>query len=304
MLNKRKLLKAFIIFAFLLCLSQIQAVTNFKPKYGVTTATVNFRNVPTTKYGIIGKVYKGSNIKIVGQIDDFYIVQLKNNVIGYISSDYIKNTTSVLPSLTYTNLTKTTGIITGSVVNIRGGPSTKFAIRNKTYKNDKVTVIGKISDFYLVVYSDNKVGMIQEDLVSIVKTSSPPTSYTPNDKVVLNYINYFRRDNNIPDLKMNSSLVNIATLKANDMVKYNYFSHNSITYGSPFTMMKNYGISYTKAGENLAGNDTIKKVVDSWINSPTHRVNLLNPYYNYSGISVVKSPLYGYIVVAEFIDTN
>ena len=68
-------------------------------------------------------------------------------------------------------------------------------------------------------------------------------------------------------LIVDDELQNIARIKAQDMVDNNYFSHTSPTYGSPFDMMKNFGISYKTAGENIAGNSTNSGTVNAWMNS-------------------------------------
>ena len=61
-----------------------------------------------------------------------------------------------------------------------------------------------------------------------------------------------------------------------------YFSHTSPTYGSPFEMMKNFGISYRSAGENIAkGYATPEAVVKGWMNSPGHRANILNKSFTF-----------------------
>jgi len=62
-------------------------------------------------------------------------------------------------------------------------------------------------------------------------------------------------------------LQRVAKEKARDMVNNNYFSHTSPVYGSPFEMMKSYGISYKTAGENIAGNSTNKGAVEAWMGS-------------------------------------
>ena len=93
----------------------------------------------------------------------------------------------------------------------------------------------------------------------------------------------------------------VARDKAMDMVNNNYFSHNSPTYGSPFDMMRAYGVSFNTAGENIAGNSTIEGAVKAWMNSDGHRKNILNSAYNYTGIGMVKSPKYGYVFVQQFI---
>lgn len=85
------------------------------------------------------------------------------------------------------------------------------------------------------------------------------------------------------------------------MVDNNYFSHTSPTYGSPFDMMKSYGISYKTAGENIAGNSSNSGAVEAWMNSEGHKANILNSNYNYTGLAVVSSPKYGKIFVQMFI---
>ena len=93
----------------------------------------------------------------------------------------------------------------------------------------------------------------------------------------------------------------VARIKAQDMVNNNYFDHNSPTYGTPFNMMKNFGITYKTAGENIAGNSSNSAAVTAWMNSSGHRANILNSSYNYTGLAVVSSPKYGKIYVQMFI---
>ncbi|MFD2214982.1 CAP domain-containing protein [Metabacillus endolithicus] len=77
-------------------------------------------------------------------------------------------------------------------------------------------------------------------------------------------------------LILNFKLSSVAREKANDMGLNNYFSHQSPTYGSPFEMMNQYGISYQGAAENIAaGYQSPEAVVSGWMNSPGHRMNIL-----------------------------
>ncbi len=76
-----------------------------------------------------------------------------------------------------------------------------------------------------------------------------------------------------------------ATLKSKDMYDNSYFSHDSPTYGSPFDMLDFFGIEFTYAGENIAlGQRTPADVINSWMNSPGHRKNILNSSYGNIGI--------------------
>ena len=65
--------------------------------------------------------------------------------------------------------------------------------------------------------------------------------------------------------------------------------------------MKTYGISYKVAGENIAGNPSLEAAVTAWLNSQTHKQNILSNSYNYIGIGVEKSDTYGYVISTMFI---
>ena len=73
----------------------------------------------------------------------------------------------------------------------------------------------------------------------------------------------------------------------------NYFSHTSPTYGSPFDMMKAYGVSYKAAGENIAmGQRSPQEVVQAWMNSQGHRENIMNPNFTHIGVGHVTTGNY------------
>ncbi|AYA74540.1 SafA/ExsA family spore coat assembly protein [Robertmurraya sp. P23] len=84
-------------------------------------------------------------------------------------------------------------------------------------------------------------------------------------------------------------LARVARYKSADMRDRNYFSHTSPTYGSPFDMMKNFGISYRSAGENIAaGQRTPQEVVTAWMNSEGHRKNILSSGYTHIGVGYAQ----------------
>ena len=82
-----------------------------------------------------------------------------------------------------------------------------------------------------------------------------------------------------------TSLNRSARAKSEDMAKNNYFSHTSPTYGDPFAMMRNFGVQYQSAGENIAkGQPTPQQVVQAWMDSPGHRANIMNSSYTHMGV--------------------
>lgn len=111
------------------------------------------------------------------------------------------------------------------------------------------------------------------------------TSQTNIENQVLSLVNIERAQRGLTTLKMDENLRSAARLKSSDMRQNNYFSHTSPTYGSPFDMLKNLGISYQAAAENIAqGYSTPELVVNGWMNSSGHRANILNNSYTHIGI--------------------
>ncbi len=113
------------------------------------------------------------------------------------------------------------------------------------------------------------------------------------ERQVVALVNQARKENGLSELKLNEELSNVARVKANDMAKNHYFDHNSPTYGSPFDMMKQFGISYRTAGENIAmGQTTAQQVFDGWMNSEGHRANILNPNFKEIGMGYTSNGNY------------
>jgi len=83
-------------------------------------------------------------------------------------------------------------------------------------------------------------------------SGSTSESFSAYQKEVVDLVNIERAKAGLNPLTLDSSISNVATKKSQDMIDDNYFSHNSPTYGSPFDMLKKFGISYKTAGENIA----------------------------------------------------
>jgi len=119
---------------------------------------------------------------------------------------------------------------------------------------------------------------------------------------VVDLVNQERAANGLAALKVNAKLTTVAETKAADMRDNNYFSHTSPTYGSPFDMMKKFGVSYTAAGENIAmGQQTPQAVMTGWMNSSGHRANILNSSFTEIGVGYVTAGNGQTYWVQEFI---
>ena len=108
------------------------------------------------------------------------------------------------------------------------------------------------------------------------------------EQQVVDLVNKERAAAGLSPLKANTKLASVAEKKAEDLRDKGYFAHQSPTYGSPFDMMKQFGISYTAAGENIAkGQKTPADVMNGWMNSPGHRANILNSNFTEIGVGYV-----------------
>ncbi len=96
-----------------------------------------------------------------------------------------------------------------------------------------------------------------------------------------------REKNNVSELNYSLVLEQAAQLKAQDMIKNQYFAHVSPNGKNPWYWLNQVNYKYQFAGENLAIDfyDT-KEVAEAWMDSPTHRRNILNSKYTEIGIAV------------------
>ncbi len=116
-------------------------------------------------------------------------------------------------------------------------------------------------------------------------------------KQVADLVNQERAKAGLKPVVLDASLNKVAQAKAADMSSNHYFDHTSPTYGSPFDMMKQFGVSFMTAGENIAmGQKTADEVMTQWMNSEGHRQNIMNPSFTKIGVGFVN----GYWV-QEFI---
>ncbi|GGA45400.1 SafA/ExsA family spore coat assembly protein [Psychrobacillus lasiicapitis] len=125
------------------------------------------------------------------------------------------------------------------------------------------------------------------------KINVPTKEQASVEQEVIKLINIERANAGLPALKDDWELARVAEAKSQDMHDKNYFDHTSPTYGSPFDMMKAYGVTYKAAGENIAkGQQSAADVVKAWMNSEGHRANILNKNFTHIGVGYVKDGNY------------
>jgi hypothetical protein len=124
---------------------------------------------------------------------------------------------------------------------------------------------------------------------------------------VIRLTNAQRAANGLNALTENSSLNSAAIAKGNDMIAKSYWAHFAPDGTSPWTFFTNFGYKYQYAGENLARDfSDAGSAVNAWMNSPTHKENILNPHYREIGIGVVEGSLAGAntTIIVQFFGTS
>lgn len=128
----------------------------------------------------------------------------------------------------------------------------------------------------------------QPDAPSEPDQPSGSTSVLDYEQQVVTLVNAERAKYGLAALTLDETLCGYARVKSQDMHDQGYFSHTSPAYGSPFDMMRAFGVSYRTAGENIAmGYATPAAVVEAWMNSEGHRANILSANYTTLGVGYV-----------------
>ena len=125
-----------------------------------------------------------------------------------------------------------------------------------------------------------------------------------NKNSIIQLVNQSRTENNVQVLNENEILDKVAQDKLDDMLKNNYFAHTSPAGITPWHWFDKNGYDYRYAGENLAlGFSSVENEHKAWMESPTHKKNILNPNYEEIGVAVGRGSIDGGIVtvaVQEF----
>ena len=185
---------------------------------------------------------------------------------------------AVLVLCTYTASASTAGL---SHTVVRGDTMWKLAVKYRIGTQEIIDANPQVSDPNLIYPGQ---------VLSIPQIDKTVASF---EREVVRLVNEERAKNGLKLLQENWELSRVARYKSQDMVDNRYFSHTSPTYGTPFQMIKAFGLTYRTAGENIAyGQRTPQAVVNAWMNSSGHRSNILNPAYAQIGVGYVANGNY------------
>ena len=149
------------------------------------------------------------------------------------------------------------------------------------------SILSAVVAFFLIYqFAINFTLMLQPSILGYASSISPER--------VIELTNQERLKLGLPPLSLNGNLSQAAQLKAGDMFAFDYWSHNSPSGRTPWEFFSQVGYSYSFAGENLARDfQNSEAVVQAWMNSPTHRANIVNDDYQEIGLAVVDGTLDG-----------
>ena len=164
---------------------------------------------------------------------------------------------------------------------VKGDTMWKIAVKYQVGTSEIVKANPQIPDPNLI-YPGQKLNIPGKD-----------GTVTAYEAEVVRLVNSYRAQYGLSPLSENWELSRVARFKSQDMCDRKYFSHTSPTYGSPFDMIKAFGLGYRTAGENIArGQTSPQEVVHAWMNSSGHRANILNSSFRYIGVGYVASGNY------------
>lgn len=186
---------------------------------------------------------------------------------------------------------KTIAVLT--MILLSAVPSTAFAAeKNICSNNIKYTAI---QEYKNNSFLNNCFGNIQKPNIDGGNANNGNTNngntQKPNDngynssyeQQVLNLVNKERRSQGLSALSLSAEAQQAARVRAKEIVSS--FSHTRPNGTSCFTVLNEIGAKYTSAGENIAkGQKTPEQVVEAWMNSPSHRANILSSKYTKLGV--------------------
>ena len=148
------------------------------------------------------------------------------------------------------------------------------------------------------LFPSGKIDVQGKSVTSISNGLSSPVekgaALTDYENQVAALINNIRVENGLAPVAADGLLTDIAIARSQDMINRNYFSHYTPEGTNVFNFLRGSGISYQYAGENLAqcqpaSIGSPEAFLNAWMNSPSHRANILRAQYGKIGVSMVET---------------
>ncbi|HBL52322.1 MAG: hypothetical protein A3D24_04235 [Candidatus Blackburnbacteria bacterium RIFCSPHIGHO2_02_FULL_39_13] len=119
---------------------------------------------------------------------------------------------------------------------------------------------------------------------------------------MLELVNQERVRIGVSPLVADKLLTEVARTHSKDMWERSYFAHINPDGKDPFQRMKEGGVRFGTAGENLALAPTLELAHQGLMNSPGHKRNILDPSFRRVGVGIIDGGIYGKMVTQDFAD--
>ncbi|GAA0549569.1 CvpA family protein [Chitinophaga japonensis] len=136
--------------------------------------------------------------------------------------------------------------------------------------------------------------------VDLPFTVKAPEARQRLEAEMLGMLNEERRKNGLDPLKADPEMKTVARSHSQDMLVSGYFSHIDLEGQTPSERMREAGVRFLVAGENLALSPTLQLAHNGLMNSPGHRANILNPSFGRVGIGILDGGKHGLMVTQNF----
>ncbi len=175
----------------------------------------------------------------------------------------------------------------------------KIAAALSPYTTDAETMLAPLVQEYLSPVLSHNTATSREPVIYSTSYFSvrPDLEYQ-----MLLLVNAERKQRGLKLLQVDEALKKVARAHSADMLTRGYFSHNTPEGKDPFQRMKQAGITYRKAGENLAYASTLAEAHKGLMKSPSHRAAILNKSFGRVGIGIVDGGKNGLMISQEFRD--
>lgn len=139
-----------------------------------------------------------------------------------------------------------------------------------------------------------------DETVKLSFTKKETTERPDLEAKMLEMVNKERIEKGLKPLQADPELRAVALAHSRDMFARGYFSHHTPEKKDPFDRMRESGVRFRTAGENLAMARTVPVAHTGLMNSPGHRANILNPSYGRVGIGIADGGVRGLMISQEF----
>ena len=138
------------------------------------------------------------------------------------------------------------------------------------------------------------LGTMLPAAVHAEESFAPQEATLVQESILIDLVNADRAAHGLAPLEFDPGLATVARWRSQDMATRQYFSHDIGGY-QVFDVMRDQGVTYRVAGENLAYNyyspeETAARAERALMESPSHRANILRPDYTHVGVGVAIAP--------------